>query len=57
MRERMQGPGIHDSYPNRIIGFTVLDGRMSIPVGTEPSTHQLGPNVPCSVLEYVREIL
>lgn len=57
MRERMQGPGIRDSYPNRIIGFIMLDGRMSIPVGTEPSTHQLGPNVPCSVLEYVREIL
>lgn len=33
MRERMQGPGIRDSYANRIIGFTMLNERMSIPVG------------------------
>lgn len=50
MRERMQGPGIRDSYANRIIGFTMLNERMSIRLVCRLSSIR----IPCHVFEYVR---
>ena len=48
-REAWQGPGIRDSYANRIIGFTMLNERMSIPVwGWVVGCHQLGSHVTSS---------